>query len=607
MFFLLGPALSPPSNYDTLEYHLGVVPHYFAERRITPIPHVFYSAQPLATEMLYTLGAIMEGTPRGLAPRTVSWSLVVLSAILLFRALLAVGTTRSIAPWLVLVYLVHPIIFKLEWDRVTDLTGAIFLLGGLLVATTPADGKADSNAPKNIFLIGIFVGAAVASKWTNAGTAALILTMASLLGLFIPGKRDWKISSTYIGLFFLGAVLILLPWQIWLWVQAGNPFAPFAAGIFPTDSWSPARLQFLMQTHGPLSLFSLEYWMNLLTRLNSGSSGPPIMIFAVGIWLLAWLLERRRIEEIRPASSSLINPLFLGVAAASILWGRLRFAADRFLAPVIVTEIVILGAALGRLLRPKQAGYPDEASAANQQTEGLIHSSRGQRPRSSDQKQSERPEGASQGWTEGVAIFLLALSSWPYAFGEFNLIRASAGWDYALEKINDVQYLRGIMGGTVDLFSAANALPADSRIVAVAEARSFYFRRPIALSSVFDQSPLRPAIARASTAEQIRQGLIAQGYTHLLVNEYEMVRLLVFHPPPILLADETFLRARGQGEKSEPDLVKQYAGYVEFGVEPLSAEERAAYREFLSTLRERAVFFDAGPQGSPAMWIAPLK
>ena len=60
MVALLGPALSPPLNYDTLEYHLGVIPHYFQEGIVAPIPHVFYSAQPLGTEMLYTLAAVLD-------------------------------------------------------------------------------------------------------------------------------------------------------------------------------------------------------------------------------------------------------------------------------------------------------------------------------------------------------------------------------------------------------------------------------------------------------------------------------------------------------------------------------------------------------------------
>ncbi|MBI3735622.1 hypothetical protein HY256_03805, partial [Candidatus Sumerlaeota bacterium] len=310
LFALVGPAFSPPINYDALEYHLGVIPHYFETKSITPIPHVFYSAQPLATEMLYTLGAVAERTPWGWSAGLVNWMMILLLAALTAQVLKAIGAPQAMIPWLLIVLLTHPIILKLELDRLSDLMGAIFMLAGLLVLSpkethTHHPGGLDDNLPSPLrhggwpgppserapkvaqprwdsrfkpsqdfsdtlsrgllILAGIFAGAALSAKWTNAGTAVTILT-AAYISWLIPAKsnrqaldgdteqkadvpppppaRILSLAFSQLAMFMLGLVLIIFPWMIWLWFRAGNPLAPFAARLFPTPAWSAERLEF---------------------------------------------------------------------------------------------------------------------------------------------------------------------------------------------------------------------------------------------------------------------------------------------------------------------------------------------------------------------------
>jgi hypothetical protein len=107
------------------------------------------------------------------------------------------------------------------------------------------------------------------------------------------------------------------------------------------------------------------------------------------------------------------------------------------------------------------------------------------------------------------------------------------------------------------------------------------------------------------------------GFTHLLVNEFEMIRILEMHRPPALARDADL--ARLLTELHEPaginprrleivreTLTKEYWGHTEFALDPLASEERQAYREFLDTLRARSMTIATTWIGTPEIWLAPL-
>ena len=133
-FSLLGrlaPAFCPPLGYDTLEYHQGILPNIFQAGRVCPIPHIFYSAQPLATEMLYTLAALIERTPWGYGPGVIHWTLIVLAAVLVARSFALLGILPIWRPWLLLLLLEHRLMFGLQVERMSDWMGVLMLAAGV--------------------------------------------------------------------------------------------------------------------------------------------------------------------------------------------------------------------------------------------------------------------------------------------------------------------------------------------------------------------------------------------------------------------------------------------------------------------------------------------
>ncbi len=606
LLVVLGRAFSPPINYDVLEYHLGVIPHFFEIGTIEPIPHVFYSAQPIATELLYTLGSVVEGTPWGGAHGLVHWGLIVIAALAMGRCLTAVGCPAATRSWLVVLFLTHPIVRKMTLDRMTDLTGAVFMMGGLLAWFGMRGGGEASGRDRlrSALLIGLLAGGAISAKWTNAGTAGAILGLLAIVASVgrprtgseteVRGRFDGRsgagFHAAFLGLAAAGVAVVMIPWCAYLWRGVGNPFAPFAAGLFPTEAWGAGHLAFLMETHGATSPFRAEYWPNLFGRLNSFSIGPPVATVAVVILLADSLLRRRGLPprdaaaEAGPdfarhsgppaaANTRLVFALAGGIAIGCLTWGRLLHAADRFLVPIVAAQFIMLGVALARV-----GAWP--AALWSRHVRAVL--------------------GPAAAAAFALWIMIQYWAPLMLSFGGYGF------WDVALGRETEGEFNHRLQPSNTEFFGVVNALPDEARPLVIAEARRFVFTRPVVLSSVFDRSPVFEAIAEGATSASIRAALKQLGYTHLVVNEHEIARLLSFHPPPVLAKDKGFANLRGDYPDSGSELVRRYSGYVEFGPEQLDKSRRAPYAEMLGALRAEAIYISAPPAGYPAFWIARL-
>jgi hypothetical protein len=272
-----------------------------------------------------------------------------------------------------------------------------------------------------------------------------------------------------------------------------------------------------------------------------------------------------------------------GLVAGVLTWGGLRLAAARFLAPIVLMALLALTLELRALL-------------------------------------GASPSSASLGRRLGVALLATAglMGLWGVLRSDSirallaDMARSATG----RQSLSDYRSL--MLGSTSELPAATEALPPSARLVAINEARRYLIHRPVELASVFDASPLRPAIAGAADGESIRRQLVIAGFTHLLVNDFERVRILNVHPPPALQGDArltqllalTHETPAGDAARhwAEAQLLDDYWGHTEFALDPLTNDERRAYGEFLSLMRRRALEVAAWPgQTSPAIWIAPLE
>jgi hypothetical protein len=79
-------------------------------------------------------------------------------------------------------------------------------------------------------------------------------------------------------------------------------------------------------------------------------------------------------------------------------------------------------------------------------------------------------------------------------------------------------------------YRSAELLPADARVLLVAEPRGFAFPRAFTVTSQHDPSPLRSMWRQTTAAAEVRTCLRGQGFTHLLVNWAELDRLRASYP-----------------------------------------------------------------------------
>jgi len=87
-----------------------------------------------------------------------------------------------------------------------------------------------------------------------------------------------------------------------------------------------------------------------------------------------------------------------------------------------------------------------------------------------------------------------------------------------------------VINNPAPAFAAARNLPLDARVLFVGETRGFAFPRRFTASSQHDVSPLREPIESLPSGDGVRDRLVASGYTHLLVNRGELLRLARRYP-----------------------------------------------------------------------------
>ena len=295
-------ALTPPFEYDELEYHLGAPSEYIKAGQIVFLPHNFYSNLPQLTEMLYLLALV---TRSGIAAKLLHFSFGLLSAAAIFAVAGKLWSRRVGALAAALFYCV-PFVQDLCQTARVDLATTFFAalaFGGVLLA---CDG--DQWVP----LAGLLAGAALATKWP---ALAVVCLPAALL--LLATRRSVWLTSVFCLLTSVGC----LPWLLKNWFLAGNPIYPLWSA---SAHWSAAQAAVFAQKH--YARFDLAGWRELFERAWHFSmvetGAVPVLLMTAPACLL--LRGNRRLR--------LAGALFL---LAYLGWWALTFRPWRFLFPAL--------------------------------------------------------------------------------------------------------------------------------------------------------------------------------------------------------------------------------------------------------------------------------
>jgi hypothetical protein len=494
---LLPVALAPPFFYDALVYHLGLPWQALLDGRIAPHPENLFAAFPPLAQLIYA-GPLAAGLDR--AP-----ALLHLGSFVAAGAAVAHLASRLGAP---------PA-FALGAGAILPLLPAIVLVPGL-----PA-----------------------AEGWA---VAAIVLAITLALGPARPPRRgDWPrpaLSGFLAGL-ATAARLQGLPWSVVIMAIVAFSGGAHATGSGAQAVGVPGRFATAAKrvSIATAAWFagSAPWWLKNLLLLRDPTA--PLGWHREGmesLWGAAraqMYVARGLVDSLQSVGGELLHhlsyvlPLALAAILAMLRDGR---RGIRWLGGAIAAGLLLWGAtgALPRFLAPALALLLALAAAASRSRLGA--------------------------WAAGAALAAAAALGLAFTLRE---LRAWGGLRLALAGEASVQE-RMVVNNPLPAFAAARALPPDSRVLFVGEMRGYPFPRPFVAPSQHDVSPLREPLDRLPTAQDVRDWLLGQGYTHLLVNRAELARLasgypvvpwrspaghlrfqqlLELHAPPVVKAGET--------------------------------------------------------------------
>ncbi len=342
-FMALGLASVPPSDSDSLRYHLPLPDLYLRSASFLHLPGNQFGAFPQNLEVLYGLGLALAGP---VFANLLQWGCAVLCGLAVLG--LARLLVSSLAGWLALAtFQATPLVGVLAGTATVDLSLALFETLALAVVVLWA--RQDDEGPRNgrlLALAGVFAGLACGTKY--AGLFALPLLVAWVVA------RSWRrpaIAARNALLLAGVALLVFSPWLVKNWRLEGNPVFPFCYSTFGGRDWQAedtARYVQEVRRYGFLGgnwkdYLLAGYYVSLYPKAYGGRVG----IGLVYLLCLPLLLVAGR--RIRP-----LAPLLLYALGSYLVW---LFAAQvvRFLVPLLPVLAVAVGAALDWALQQVQA------------------------------------------------------------------------------------------------------------------------------------------------------------------------------------------------------------------------------------------------------------
>lgn len=343
--FMLSHAALPPTNFDSLAYHLAVPELYLREGRIFLPPNNFHAAFVGLVHMLYIPLLAVGGAA---APAMLS-SVLALSLIPLAQLLgeyLADGQTGRIAS--ILVWGGPILVLGAITPRI-DVTLVWYLLLGhyavLLVVRDPTRRRL-------LWIGGALLGCAIGVKLS----AVLYIVGVSPLILFVGWRqqRSGGRDTAGLAIFVVAVIVSALPWLIRNWMWLGDPLYPHLAGsrveawlqalyggeLLPSGTGrSPSQQLRILRI--PFNFFDFFFAPRRLTP-----EAEALLYFAnPALWVLPlWLLFRRGTDKLWLA----LPAVAYGLAVVIRYSGGLNL---RYLIPAVVPLAIVSAALVVACLR----------------------------------------------------------------------------------------------------------------------------------------------------------------------------------------------------------------------------------------------------------------
>ncbi len=306
-------AMAPPTAKDTLLYHYALPKTWITAGRAIEIPYNIAGYYPLGVEM-HVVWAMLLGAPLGTRVAEAAAG----ATLFLFAPLLAMtvygwarerGADRTWAAAAALVIAWIPTGYDVAASAYVDLA-----LAGYSALAVRAFGRWwTSGQPRQLGWVAAGVGGALTIKLS----AAFLLLPLALLGLLhalgsgSQGRESDRPSTALMAVGVLGAlalgVTLAAPWYVRNWIRTGSPLFPFYLEIWPAQApgWDLERSRLyetLFSLYGDIG-GPLDYlWSPIRLAVAAQPDQPAFydgvlgIAFIFALPMLAWALWRRRLD-----------------------------------------------------------------------------------------------------------------------------------------------------------------------------------------------------------------------------------------------------------------------------------------------------------------------
>lgn len=512
-------ALTPPLNYDTLSYHLGVPKEYIRHHQIVYLPHQVYSNFPFTLEMLYLLSLLLKGD---ILAKLIHLSFGILTAAAIYSfgrryfnsrmALLATAVFSNI-----------PLVVFLSTTAYIDLGvtlyGFLALLGWV--------NWFYSRRREDLLVSAVFTGLAMGTKYPVILFSFLPLLLGIVLKTSLIDKVRWTGTLKRAFVFSLVAVGIVSPWFIKNFIYTGNPIYPLFYNLLGGRDWSALNASRFMRHHSTSFGNWWEIFLVPLTISRSKDIGPLFIIFSPlilffkrfegfvklllaygGLYLLLWIFfTHHDYRFLLPAF-----PCFSLVAAYLIM----RFAKGK-------VHSLLLIAGLGIALALNHQRFHLFALQLLNFREGIFLL-----PLSLGLSalivfivvNCMKTKSFSTLIVAGLTlVMIINLSAVAVMIPRYGLLGVAFGEESRGEFLSRTLY-------AYDAFRFANEnLPSSAKILFIGENQGYYLDRDFVSNSPLDDNIIVGIVNSSRSGEEIRNKLKEMGITHILYNASEVKRV----------------------------------------------------------------------------------
>ncbi|MFH1540810.1 MAG: glycosyltransferase family 39 protein [Elusimicrobiota bacterium] len=311
-------ALTPPTFYDSLVYHLAVPSQYLKNHKIIKITTNLFSNFPQNIEMLYTLSLVLCND---ILANLIHFVFFPLTSLLMY-GFLKEKYNKKISIFSSLIFSTTPAIVILASGTYIDL-GLTFYLFLSFISLMK---WVQTQQNKWLILAGFLCGFSLGIKYT-AGISVVIFILIISYDCFLKKQNIFF----KIALFITATFLVFLPWLVKNYIFTGNPTFPFY--IFSNVPDYIQKYLLHVSQHGMsgiLGFLSLPWNITMDgTKFGGGFDiiGPFYLIFLPALLLIT-------------KTDKLIKICFVYLALYFLFWS-FSCKVLRFLIPIFPIAAVV--------------------------------------------------------------------------------------------------------------------------------------------------------------------------------------------------------------------------------------------------------------------------